>query len=130
MTQNSYSKRNTVDIIATIGELEHTRAHALRAAVAAYNEENEDRAFSYIMFAKKAQRLRRTITEHDFPDLDEKDWCLVKCAARLRQLNYETFTTDTVTLGEIDDLVDEILELATGEDLSGCATCRDDKNPN
>lgn len=124
---NSYSKRNTVDIIALIGELEHTRRHALRASVTASNEEDEEKAFSYQMFANKAQRLRRELTEKNFPDLDEKDWCLVKCAACLRQISYETFTDDTKTLSEIDGLVDEILELATGEDLSGCATCRDDR---
>lgn len=124
---NKYSTRNTIDVIALIGELEHTRRHALRASVTASNEEDEEKAFSYQMFANKAQRLRRELTEKNFPDLDEKNWCLVKCAACLRQISYETFTDDTKTLSEIDGLVDEILELATGEDLSGCATCRDDR---
>ena len=123
---NKYSARNTVDILAMVGELEHARRHALRATVVASNEENEDRAFSYQMFANKAQRLRRELTEQHFPELDEKDWCLVKVAACLRQINYETFTDDTKTLSEIDGLVDEILELATGEDLSGCSACRSD----
>jgi len=123
---NKYSTRNTVDILAMVGELEHARRHAVRATVVASNEENEDRAFSYQMFANKAQRLRRELTEQHFPELDEKDWCLVKVAACLRQINYETFTDDTKTLSEIDGLVDEILELATGEDLSGCAACRSD----
>lgn len=124
---NKYNTRNTVDVVALLGELEHTRRHALRASVTASNEENEEKAFSYQMFANKAQRLRRELTEQNFPDLDEKDWCLVKCAACLRQINYETFTGNTEALTEIDSLVDEILELATGEDLSGCATCRDDR---
>ena len=124
---NKYSTRNTVDILALVGELEHARRHALRATVTASNEEDAEKAFSYQMFANKAQKLRRELTEKNFPDLDEKDWCLVKVAACLRQINYETFTDDTKTLSEIDGLVDEILELATGEDLSGCATCRDDR---
>lgn len=123
---NKYNTRNTVDIIALIGELEHARRHALRASVTASNEEDGEKAFSYQMFANKAQRLRRELTEKNFPDLDEKDWCLVKVAACLRQINYETFTDNTKALSEIDGLVDEILELATGEDLSGCAACRED----
>ena len=125
---NKYSTRNTVDVVALIGELEHTRRHALRAFVAASNEEDKERALTYQMFVDKAQRLRRELTEKNFPDLTEKDWCLVKVAACLRQLNYETFTGNTEALTEIDGLVDEILELATGEDLSGCATCRDDRS--
>lgn len=123
---NSYSKRNTVDIIALIGELEHARRHALRSVVTAISEEDDDRAFEYQVFASKAQRLRRSLTEQTFPEVGEKDWCLIKCAACLRQLNYETFTDHTGFLEEIDGLVDEILELATGEDLSGCAACRED----
>lgn len=123
----TYAKRNTVDTIALIGELEHTRRHALRSAVAAINEEDNDKAFEYQMFANKAQRLRRSLTEQTFPELGEKDWCLLKCAACLRQLSYESFTDHTGFLEEIDSLVDEILELATGEDLSGCAACKDDR---
>lgn len=124
---NKYTTRNTVDIISLIGELEHTRRHALRAAVTASNEEKRDEAFAYQMVATTAQNRRRELTTQNFPDLDEKDWCLVKCAACLRQLNYETFTEDPGTLAEIDGLVDEMLEIATGEDLSGCAACREDR---
>lgn len=63
--------------------------------------------------------------EKNFP-VDTKLWCLVKCAATLRQLTYETTTKDIEFLKEIDAIVDEIMEKATGKDLSECEACRQD----
>ena len=64
----------------------------------------------------------------NFPDISDQDWCLCKAAASLRQLAYETANADIETLKEIDTLVDDIWEAATGEDLSDCVACKDDKN--
>lgn len=117
-----YDKLNVTDSLALVGELEHTRRHLLRSAQYA---DEEDQVF-YLVLAKQCQEARRKYMEKNFP-VDTKFWCLVKCAAVLRQLTYETTTKDLEFLKEIDSIVDEIMEKATGKDLSECESCRQDK---
>lgn len=116
-----YDKLNVTDSLALVGELEHTRRHLLRSAQYA---DEEDQVF-YLVLAKQCQEARRKYMEKNFP-VDTKLWCLVKCAATLRQLTYETTTKDLEFLKEIDSIVDEIMEKATGKDLSECEACKQD----
>jgi len=117
-----YDKLNVTDSLALVGELEHTRRHLLRSAQYA---DEEDQVF-YLVLAKQCQEARRKYMEKNFP-VDTKLWCLVKCAATLRQLTYETATKDLEFLKEIDSIVDEIMEKATGKDLSECESCASDR---
>ena len=117
-----YDKLNVTDSLALVGELEHTRRHLLRSAQYA---DEEDQVF-YLVLAKQCQEARRKFMEKNFP-VDTKLWCLVKCAATLRQLTYETATKDLEFLKEIDSIVDEIMEKATGKDLSECESCTSDR---
>lgn len=119
-----YKKLNVTDTLTLIGELEHTRRHCLRSAVSVDNEEDK---FFYMVTAKQCQDLRRAIMKKNFP-VKTTDWCLVKCAASMRQVAYETANDDDFILKELDDLVDSIMEHATGMDLSECVACKQDQN--
>ncbi len=72
--------------------------------------------------------MRRNYMSKHFADIDSKHWCLCKSTACLRQLAYEVDGSDRDFLSEIDTIVDEVWESATGEDLSDCSACREDKN--
>lgn len=112
-----------VDQLAILGELEHIRRHALRSAVIV--SDNDEEFIHYAVIAKRARDLRREYMAAKFPDISDEDWCLTKAAACLRQLNYEVNSGEE--LKPFDDLVDEILTHALGEDMSGCKACREDR---
>ena len=123
-----HSKAGVSDQIALVGELEHTRRHALRAAASAWEEEDDSESNRYLIIAKRAQELRRDYMRKHFGDLKETDWCLCKSAACLRQIAYEVCESDAIELKEIDDFVDEIWGEALGKDLSDCIACREDRD--
>lgn len=123
----NHDKASVADKIRLIGELEHSRAHALRSAVSAWEEEDDSESIKYLLLAKRAQTLRRDYMKKHFGQLKDTDWCLCKSAACLRQIAYEVCEGDTVELKEIDDFVDEIWGRALGMDLSDCKACKDDK---
>ena len=122
-----HAKAGASDKIALIGELEHARRHALRAAASAWREEDDSESNRYLILAKRAQELRREYMRKHFGELKDTDWCLCKSAACLRQLAYEVCEGNTIELKEIDDFVDEIWGEALGKDLSECAACKDDR---
>lgn len=111
-----------VDKVAVVGELEHIRSHALRSA-SSLGDENGN---VYLIIAAGAKRVRREYMKRNFPDLGETDWCLVKAAAHLRQLTYET-ESSMDELVELEDLTDAILSQAFKRDMSGCMACREDQ---
>lgn len=113
----------TVDILRLLGELEHTRFHALSASAVVKDED----AVKYLVLAKDCQDKRRDIQKKYFPNVEEKDWCLVKCASRLLQIIEETTSDDIEELKEIQSIIDSTMLIATGEDISGCSNCKFDK---
>lgn len=130
----NHDKASVSDKIRMVGELEHARAHALRAAASAIEEESDDSEFTereegtrYLIIAKQAQTLRREYMRKHFGNLKDTDWCLCKAAACLRQIAYEVCEGDVEELREIDDFVDEIWGEALGMDLSDCVACRSDR---
>ena len=123
----NHDKASVADKIRLIGELEHARAHALRSAVSAWEEEDDSESIKYLLLAKRAQTLRRDYMKKHFGQLKDTDWCLCKSAACLRQIAYEVCEGDAVELKEIDDFVDEIWGHALDMDLSDCKACKDDK---
>lgn len=122
-----HSKASIADKIRMVGELEHARAHALRAAASAWREEDDSDSTRYLLMAKRAQTLRREYMQKHFGEIKDTDWCLCKSAACLRQIAYEVCEGDTIELKEIDDFVDEIWGQTLGVDLSDCVACREDR---
>lgn len=122
-----HAKGSTSDKIAMVGELEHARRHALRAAASAWREEDDSESTRYLILAKRAQSIRRDYMREHFSELKETDWCLCKSAACLRQLAYEVCEGNVLELKEIDDFVDEIWGEALGQDLSDCIACKEDR---
>lgn len=120
----NHKKAAVSDDIRLVAELEHIRAHALRSAVVA--EGTEDEMF-YLVTAQRAKELRRQFMQDHYPNIDSKLWCMCKSAACLRQVAYEIWGEKAELLKQIDTLVDDIWGKATGEDLSDCEACKDDK---
>lgn len=120
-----YDKLNVTDALALIGELEHARRHAIRSAQYA----EEDDQFHYILLASQCQKARRAAMRKYFP-VDSKNWCLVKAAATMRQISYECFKDDVEMIKDIDSIVDSVMKVATGKDLSECASCIQDMEEN
>lgn len=118
-------KANISDQILAIGELEHIQRHALRSMVSP-NIEDDERTW-YAVIAKQAKDLRRDYMRKHLADCPDELWCLGKASASLRQLAYETFTGDIEELTEIEDIVDTIWTKITGQDMTGCKSCEDDK---
>lgn len=125
----NHDKAAVSDKIRMIGELEHARAHALRSAASAWEEEDDSEFTKYLLIAKRAQSLRREYMRKHFGDIKDTDWCLCKSAACIRQIAYEVCEADEEELKELDDFVDEIWGEALGMDLSECVACREDRAP-
>lgn len=119
-----HKKYGVGDKISLIAELEHIIRHSLRSAVVAQGTEDE---MFYLVLARTAKELRREYMQKHFGDVDEKLWCLCKSTACLRQIAYETWSEDAEMLKQLDQLVDDVWSRATGMDLSGCESCKDDK---
>lgn len=119
-----HAKAGVSDKIALVAELEHIQRHALRSATVAQGTDDE---IFYLVLARQAKQLRRDYMNKHFNDIDEKLWCLCKSTACLRQLAYETWAEDAEMLKEIDQIVDDVWEKATGQDLSDCIACKDDR---
>ena len=120
-----HAKAGVGDRIATIGEIEHLRRHALRSAIS--SEEGSELAFSCLVWAKQLQDMRREYMRKHFGEINDKLWCMCKSAACLRQLAYEVDGDDANFLKEVDNLVDVIWGTAVNKDLSDCETCRSDR---
>lgn len=119
-----HPKLNLEDRLALVGELEHLRAHALRSA---YATKDTDEEFFHLVTASTAQRLRREV-ENKLGEIDTPDWCELKSAQRIRQLNYETMEGDTELFHELEQLVDSVNTHALEQDMSGCQACKSDRD--
>lgn len=120
-----HAKAGVGDRIATVGEMEHLRRHALRSAIS--SEEGSELAFSCLVWAKQLQDMRREYMRKHFGEIDDKLWCMCKSSACLRQLAYEVDGDDINFLKEVDNLVDDIWGTAVNKDLSDCESCRSDR---
>lgn len=123
----NHDKASVSDKIRMVGELEHARAHALRAAASAWREDDDSESIRYLLLAKRAQTLRREYMQKHFGNIKDTDWCLCKSAACIRQIAYEVCEGDSVELKELDDFVDEIWGQALDMDLSDCIACKEDR---
>lgn len=123
------------DAVSFVGELEHARRHALRSFDSierqlqddALNEKLLEKSTHYAVIAERCQNIRRAFMEEKFGDVDDEDWCLLKTTAALRQLAYELMPTNASTLHDTELLVDSTWSHALGEDMSGCKSCKEDR---
>lgn len=122
--EQKYKTLNTSDHIRFVSECEHVYSHAKRSQQVSAGTDDE---VFYQVIANKAKDLRRKYMRTYFPDCDDKLWCLGKATASLRQVGYEADEGHAELLKEMDDLVDEVWEKITGEDLSDCQSCRADR---
>lgn len=112
------------DKLWILGELEHQRRHCLRSARVTTEKEVK---LHYYVKAEQAQRLRRKV-QATLGDIDELDWCVVKSAMALKQLNYETFGGDMELFEELEEYCDSQTSHAFGLDLTGCSACVADQD--
>lgn len=124
MNEGTHKHLALEDTLNLVGELEHIRYHACRSARVA--QEQEDK-IHYLVTATRAQRWRREV-EAKLGDISELDWCLVKGAQRVRQLNYETMDGDMVVFDGLEELVDSINSHALKQDMTGCKSCSADRD--
>lgn len=110
------------DTLALVAELEHSRRHHLRAA---YSVEDQEDKFFHLVTAARCQRLRRQVMGR-LPKVDVEDWCALKSAQAIRQLNYELMEGDEELFRELEDLVDSVNTHALKQDMSGCQACKND----
>ncbi len=122
MEDKTHKRMALSDKITLLGDLEHSRHHLVRSA---HSAEDENEKFWYLVKAKQTKDLRRKL-ETKWLNTGELDWCLVKVNSRVKWLNEELLEDDLELFSEIEDLADSILSHALGEDLSGCASCREE----
>lgn len=112
------------DKISTLSELEHMRRHARRASKV--TSDDEEKLF-WNVISRQCQEIRREY-QKEYLDTDEINWCPVKVAASLKQLNYECEEEGSHLFERIETLCDTVLSHALHEDLQGCEGCAKDHN--
>lgn len=122
MEEDKHKTLALSDKIRLLSEIEHSRHHLARAAHVA---EDGEQKFWYQVKAEQAKQLRRKV-QAQWLKTGELDWCLVKSSARLKWLNEEVLSSDIELFSEIESFADDVLGHALGEDLSGCASCREE----
>lgn len=120
--QIDHNNLKLYDKLCLLGELEHARRHCIRSA---HSIEDPEQKFYYIVKAKQLEDIRRK-AQHKWAETNEVDWCLVKTATRIKQLNEETFESDIELYSEIENIADDLSGHALDEDLSGCSACKKD----
>lgn len=124
------------DSVYFIGELEHVRRHARRSAITIERQLKDDpdnirlaeRLVYYGIVAEKCKEIRRKFMEGKFQQVEDEDWCLLKSSASLQQLVYELFPDDKMVSIEVEAIVDMIWSQALGMDMSGCKSCKEDRD--
>lgn len=133
--QPDHRLKSLHDSAAFVGELEHVRRHAIRSAHIMGrrlldNPDDEhiaERGIHYFVVSQKCLELRRTFMEEEFGFVEDEDWCLLKGTAALRQLAYELMPQSMKVLDGTEVLVDTVWGNALGEDMSGCKSCKEDR---
>lgn len=127
--------KSLFDAVSFVGELEHTRRHALRSVHVIGQQlkdspEDEKLAMKnvhYNVIAEQCRDVRRKFMEKEFGFVDDEDWCLLKSTAVLRQLAYELMPETSLVLDDTEKLVDTVWGLALDEDMTGCKSCKEDR---
>lgn len=122
MDNDTHKHMALEDQLRLLGELEHGRAHALRSAHAVKGQEDK---FFWLVTAARYQRLRRQV-QGKIGEIATEDWCALKVAQNVRQLNYELMSGDEELFNELEDLVDSVNSHVLKRDMTGCGACTND----
>ena len=119
-----HKSKTLSDKISVIGELEHAIYHTRKSAGVV---EDEDKKTFYLTMAQMFLDFRRAYMKRHFPNCPDELWCLVKATETARQRVYEADEGDVEDIEGIDAIWANVMEELTGKDLSGCSSCREDK---
>lgn len=119
-----HKSKTLSDKISVIGELEHAIYHARKSAGVV---EDENKKTFYLTMAQMFLDFRRAYMKRHFPNCPDELWCLVKATETARQRVYEADEGDVEDIEGIDAIWANVMEELTGEDLSGCSSCKEDK---
>lgn len=122
MDKDTHDHLALEDTLSLVGELEHQRRHNLRSYFAAKDSEDK---FFHLVSAASALQLRRRV-QAKVGKVDTEDWCILKSAQAIRQLNYETMEGDEELFNDIESFVDSLNSHALKQDMSGCRACKED----
>ena len=114
------------DTLHLIEELEHEKRHSLRAARIAHVKEDKEQEMFWLVTAARCKRARRQV-QAKVGDVVDEEWCPLKSAQSIRQLNYETMEGDIELFNELEELVDSINSHVLKQDMTGCSACANDK---
>lgn len=118
-----FDSANLADQITVIGFLEHVYDHACKSASVSKPED----AIFYMTIADMVKEYRRNFMKRHFPNIKDKDWCLLKSIEQVRQRVYESAHTSYDDLKGVNDIWSEVTEHIFGVDMSGCSACANDK---
>lgn len=118
----NFDQANLADQITVIGNCEHCYMHACKSASIS---ESDDAVF-YQTIADLVKDFRRHFMKEHFPNVDEKDWCILKATDTIRQRVYESSSTSHEDLKLVNELWSTVMEHIFGVDLSECIACRED----
>ena len=118
-----FDTANLADQLTVVGCAEHLYEHCLKTASTLKEEE----AVFYLTLASMVKDFRRNFMKEHFPKVKEQDWCIIKACDALRQRVYESANTSHPNLKEINDIWALVMEHIFGVDMSGCSSCRTDK---
>lgn len=113
------------DKITAIGALEHIYFHAKKSASTKIEDEEAETFFQTI--AAMAKDFRRRYTAKYFPNCPDELWCLGKAVEEARQRIYESDDGYTEDLADIDAIWAAVWGRITGTDVSGCSSCKEDR---
>lgn len=123
MKEENHTHLALEDTLMLLGELEHGRRHALRSARVVPAQEDK---FFWLVTAARYQQARRKV-QAKLGDIAVEDWCAVKVAQSVRQLNYELMSGDEELFNELEELTDSVNSHALKQDMTGCKSCAADK---
>lgn len=116
----------TEDKLHLVEELEHQRRHALRAARIAHSKQDKEKEMFWLVTAARCKHARRKV-QATLGEITDEEWCPLKSAQAIRQLNYETMDGDIELFNELEELVDSINSHVLKQDMTGCDACKADK---
>jgi len=121
-----HESKTISDKVTVVGELEHVLYHARKSASVKVEDKELETFFQTV--ARMTLDFRRRYMKKHFPDCPEELWCLGKAVETARQRIYEADEGDTEDLSDIDAIWNMIWGRICKRDLSGCSSCKEDKN--
>lgn len=97
--------------------------HACKSASVSTDEE----AIFFMTVVDMAKQFRRDFSRRHFPNVADKEWCMLKAVEEIRQRVYESASTSHEDLVAVNSLWATVTEHIFGIDLTDCVVCKADK---